>query len=173
MPALYPMMAAPESFRPGDVVRKFINERSVSPYVGIVTHITPSTYKVWVQWPIAHEQESPETLIKVNHALGMPTALRDMGYDSYEKNVSERLYGQIPKRIMATNKMAIRVAYTFANDIIGKLIDDVVKHHDTGLTDFQTYNKVYTKYASICSDHIMKLAIMKIYSEMEKNNESP
>ena len=48
MPALYPMTVAPEVFKPGDHVRKFISERSVSPYTGVVTQVVPSTYKVWV-----------------------------------------------------------------------------------------------------------------------------
>lgn len=172
MPALFPMMSAPENFRPGDVVRKFVSDLNVSPYVGTVTHISPSTYKVWVQWPVAHEQESPETLIKINPLLGIPTATEDMGYDSYEKNVSERLYGSIPKRVMAEDKMAIRVAHTFAHDIIGRLIDDVASCQEEGLTDFQTYNRMYVKYSNTCSDHIMKYAVMKIFSEMEKNHEN-
>lgn len=169
MPALYPMMSGPENFRPGECVRKFVTERNISPFCGIVTHIVPATSKVWVQWPIEHSQESPETLIKVNPAIfGLPTVTRDSGYDSYEKQLSERLYGRVPKRILATEKMAIRIAHTFAVNIIGKIVDDVVTYHDQGLRDVQTYNRIYHKYSNVCSDYILRFAIQKIYAGLNE-----
>jgi hypothetical protein len=91
------MMAAAEDFCPGECVRKFISERAVTPFVGVVKQVVPATQKVWVQWPIATEQESPETLIKVNPVFGLPTVVDDHGYDSYEKHVSDRLFGGMPR----------------------------------------------------------------------------
>lgn len=165
MPALFPMMVGPEVFRPGETVRKFITQDSLSPFVGVVTHIVPSTSKVWVQWPVEHAQESPETLIKVNPAIfGLPTAIFDSGYDSYEKQLSEKLYGKIPKRIMADDKMAIRVAHTFGMKIIGRLMDDILEHREAGYKDIQAYERLYRKYANVCPDHIIRYSISKIYS---------
>ena len=169
MPALFPMMSAPEDFRVGDCVRKFVTDSNVSPFTGIVTHIVPSTYKVWVQWPTANEQESPETLIKVNPLIyGMPTVHRDLGYSSYEKSVSEKLRGCLPKRVMATERMALRIAHTFAIDVVGKLIDDIVSCHDQGMGEVQTYNRVYQKYATICSDYIVRSSVQKVYEDITK-----
>jgi hypothetical protein len=162
------MTSGPENFRPGDCVRKWVSERAVTPFIGIVTHIVPSTYKVWVQWPIEHSQESPETLVKVNPAIfGMPTVNKDTGYDSYEKSISEKLYGRIPKRVLAHEKMALRIAHTFAINVVGKLVDDIVALHDEGLAEVPAYNRIYEKYADICSDHIMKLATQKVYCACE------
>lgn len=165
MASLYPSMAAPEDFKPGDCVRKFVTEWNVTPFVGVVTHIIPATYKVWVQWPIEHSCESPETLVKVNPAIyGMPTVMKDHGYSSYEKELSEKLYGRIPKLAANLEKMAIRVAHTFATDVVGKLVDDIVLCKDQELSDVQAYNRIFEKYANICSDYIIQSSIKKVYA---------
>jgi Fe-S cluster biosynthesis and repair protein YggX len=169
MPSLYPSMVAPEDFKPGDCVRKWVNAWNVTPFVGVVTHIVPAAYKVWVQWPIEHSSESPESLIKVNpYVYGLPSATKDRGYDSYEKSLSERLYGRIPKSASELDKMAIRIAHTFATDVVGKLVGDIITHRENKLTAAQTYNRIYSKYASICSDYIMRSSIKKIYEEVKK-----
>jgi len=188
MPALFPSMVAPESFRVGDAVRKFINDRNVTPFLGTVTQVVPSTYKVWVQWPTANTQESPEDLIKVNPAFcGMPTAIQDAGYDSYEKSLSERFRGAlpqrtdialkpsiispamsmglIPQRMLAADKMALRVAHTFATTVVDKLVDSIVEAKEENLSDLQTYNRIYPKFSSICSDHIIRSSIQRIYAQ--------
>lgn len=173
MPALFPMTVPAEAFKPGDTVRKWISERSVTPFVGVVTHIVPSTYKVWVQWPIDHSQEAPETLVKVNPAIsGMPVSIKDTGYDSYEKSLSEKFRGRIPKRHLASEKMALRVAHTFATNVVGKLVDDISACHDQGLKDVQAYEHVYRKYADTCSDYIIRSSVEKVYSELENSNVS-
>jgi hypothetical protein len=167
MPALFPMMSAPEDFRPNDCVRKFVSENGISPHVGVVTHIIPATFKVWVQWPTEHSQESPETLLKVNpDIVGFPTALTNTGYDSYEKTRSEKQFGKAvlkPRMASEGEKMAIRVAHTFATDIVGKLVDDVCALQENGLSDIQAYNKAFIKYGSVCSDHIIRMSVAKIY----------
>ena len=163
MPALYPMMAAPEDFCPGECVRKWVTEWNLTPFVGVVTQIAPVAGKVWVQWPTEVTSESPETLLKVIPAVsGMPI-IKDLGYNSWEKTLSEQNYGHVPKQITATEKMALRIAHTFATDVIGKLVDDICGFKDQGLTDVQTYNRVFAKYGSVCSDHILRLTIGKIY----------
>ena len=166
MPALYPMMVAPEDFKPGDTVRKFINDQCVTPFCGVVTHIVPATCKVWVQWPIEHSQESPETLIKVNpFVFGLPSVTKDKGYDSYEKSLSERLYGMIPKGASEQDKMALRIAHTFATDVVGKLVDDIVDQRKNGLSDVQTYYRIFPKYSSICSDYIIQSSIKRVFAD--------
>jgi hypothetical protein len=163
MPALYPMMAPAENFCAGDCVRKFVSERAVTPYLGVVTQVVPSTQKIWVEWPTEHSQESPELLIKVNPAFaGMPTVRQDSGYSSWEKTLSDRMQGHLPKRC-ASERMAIRIANTFATKTIGKLIDDISDCKKGSMTDVQAYNRIYEKYSSICSDYIIKSSIKKIY----------
>lgn len=167
MPALYPAASAPEDFLVGDRVRKFVTEWNVTPYLGIVTQVVPSTYKVWVQWPIGNAQaEDPQTLIRVNPVYGLPTVHKDMGYDSYGKSVSEKLHGAIPKTIRASNKMAIRIASTFATKVIGRLVKDIVGCYEGGLNDIGTYNKIYKKYSSICSDYIIRSSVQRVYSDL-------
>jgi len=176
MPALYPSMVAPECFKPGQSVRKFVTEWNVTPYLGVVTHVVPATSKVWVQWPFGNQSEDPEYLIKVNPLVsGMPTAIIDRGYSSYEKSLSEKAYGAIPRRkipsrdcikplvITARDKMAIRVAHTFATKTIGALVDDIESCLKNGMTDVQTYNKIFNRYGTICSDYIIQSSIKKIY----------
>lgn len=175
MPALYPSMVAPENFLVGDCVRKFVSEWNMTPFIGTVTQVVPATYKVWVQWPIEHSQESPENLVKVNPLIsGMPTAIVDQGYSSYEKTRSEKSHGHIPKRITpsrlpvkitATDKMVIRIAHGFASDVIGKLVDDISGHKKAGLSDVQAYVRASEKFSNFCSDHIIRESVNKVYEE--------
>lgn len=163
MPPLYPASVSPENFRVGDQVRKYVNQYAFSPYTGIVTHIVPSTYKVWVQWPFGNSQpEDPEYLVKVNPVIVPPVVVKDNGYSSYERSISERLYGKVPKVIKSSERMAIRIAHSFATNVIGKLVDDIVECRDQGFTDIQTYNRLFKKYG-YCSDHILRSSIEKIY----------
>ena len=177
MPALYPSQVAPENFNTGDCVRKFITDWNVSPYTGVVTQVTPKTFKVWVQWPFGNSPEDPEALIRVNPLFGMPTTLQDCGYDSYEKEHSDQQNGRaLPKRpninkppvlpmpmVTASDKMAIRIAHTFASDVVGKLVEDICAYKKKGCSDIQTYNRIFSKYASICSDHIIRSSIEKVF----------
>jgi hypothetical protein len=189
MPALYPSAVAPENFQIGECVRKWVTEWNVTPFTGIVTQVVPATYKVHVQWPIGNATpEDPETLIKVNPAIsGMPTVMLDSGYDSAEKAISERDHGKVPHRITpsrdltkpralplmpmmfsATSKMAIRIAHTFAEDTIGKLVGDICSYKKAGLSDITTYNRIFNKYGSYCSDHIIRSSIGMVYNQENK-----
>jgi len=167
MPALFPMMVAPEDFRPGQVVKKWVSEWNLTPFVGVVTHIAPAACKVWVQWPTGTESESPETLIKVNPAIaGLPTALTDMGYSSYEKTRSEKRFGPSPlkpRRVTAAEKAAIRIAHDFASTVVEKLVDEVCACQKDGLDEVHAYDRTFRKYGSHCSDHIIRMSIAKIY----------
>ena len=163
---LFPITAIPQDFSVGDPVRKWVSERSVTPYVGVVTNLLPSIYKVDVQWPRGNVREDPEELIKVHPIFGLPTVKTDSGYSSYDKSVSEKLYGQIPKRMGSSKRMSLRIAHTFANKVIGNLIDNICEHQVQGLSDIQAYDRIYRKYSSICSDHVMRTSIEKIYKEI-------
>ena len=163
MAALYPMSAAAEDFTVGDTVRKWVTESNVTPFVGVVVGIHPSIYKVDVEWPVGNTREAPEDLIKINPIFGLPTVKNDSGYDSYDKSVSEKLFGKIPKRMNASDKMSIRIAHSFATKVTGKLIDEVVNCHSEDMTDIQAYCKIYPKFSSICSDSFIKSTITKIY----------
>jgi hypothetical protein len=181
MPALYPSQSAPEDFQIGDCVRKWVTEWNVTPFLGVVTQIVPPTYKVWVQWPLGNSPEDPETLVKVNPEIaGMPTVHLDSGYDSYEKQQSSS-YGKIPhritpsrdltkpfpvmaKKITSTDKMAIRIAHTFATNVVGKLVEDIVACNKEGLTDIRAYNRIFKKYGNFCSDYIIRSSIEKVYN---------
>jgi hypothetical protein len=78
------------------------------------------------------------------------------------------MYGIIPKEATSLDKMALRVAHTFATDVVGKLVDDIVACKNAELSDVQAYYRVYEKYATICSDYIMKSSIKKVYASLEE-----
>lgn len=166
MPALYPMMSAAEDFRPGDSVRKWITQSQVTPFFGTVAQIAPASQKVWVQWPTENTSESPETLIKVIQPLGLPTALTDMGYSSYEKTRSEKRFGPSPLKVRgmtATDKMAVRVAHSHASETVDKLINSVCACKKEGLSDIKTYDNIFRKFGSVCPDYIIRETIRKVY----------
>ena len=113
----------------------------------------------------------------------MPTAIVDRGYGSYEKSLSEQTYGSLPKRVtpsrdlkrvliprMATetNKMVIRIAHTFATNVIGKLVESIDDCQRVGMTDVQAYNKIFRDYGDFCSDSIIKSSIQRVYAGEEK-----
>ena len=60
-------------------------------------------------------------------------------------------------------KMAIRVAHGFATNVVGRLVDDIIACKGSELKDVQTYNRIFNKYGNICSDHIIKFAVQKVY----------
>jgi hypothetical protein len=167
MPALYPMMVAAEEFTPGDCVRKFITDHTVTSFTGVVSHIVPATQKVWVQWPTEVASESPETLVKINPAIaGLPTALTDMGYSSYEKTRSDRRFGPSPlkpRMMTASEKMAVRIAHDFATTVVNKLVDEICACQEESLSDVKAYDRIYRKFGTICSDYIIRSSIKKVY----------
>lgn len=167
MPALYPMMSAAEDFAPGDCVRKFITDRNCTPFLGTVCQIVPATQKVWVQWPTEKASESPETLVRVNPAVaGLPSALTDMGYSSYETERSKKQFGPSPLKprpSTAYERMGIRVAHTFATSVVGKMVDEITVCASEGLSDIQAYDRTWRKFGSTCSDHVIRLSVDRVY----------
>jgi hypothetical protein len=182
MPALFPNTVAPEDFSIGQVVRKFISGH-VSQYTGEVTHISPNTYKVWVNWAVGGSmQEDPETLVKVPDTQYQSPVGEDTRYPSYDKTLSDKLYGTVSptvimlaKKIAANSitveenknniqKMATRIANTFATDIVGSLVKEIEACKSNNMTDIQAYEAVYPAFSNRCSDGFLRTAIHKCYN---------
>jgi len=64
--ALYPNLVAPEDFRSGDVVKKIFGDIRVTPYLGVVLAIHPTTNTIDVRWPYGVGFENPQDLVRVN-----------------------------------------------------------------------------------------------------------
>lgn len=180
MPGLFPHSSgSAEDYIVGDQVKWFINERAISPYVGVVTQVCPGINKVWVDFPIGgNQQKDPTELILITPFVGTSPVEEDTGYDSYDKTMSEENYGTLQDKVkkMAkdmvsreasenrVSKMASKVAGSFADRVVTKLAADVISCIGDGLSDIQTYHKLYSSYERTCSDSFMRSAISKIYN---------
>lgn len=188
MPGLFPNpSAAPEAFNIGEAVRYYVNEREISPYLGVVTSICPGIQKVWVEWSVGgNRQMSPEELIKVPPFQGTPAIYEESGYSSYDKEKSKKDYGTIKNEKVVklsnsvvnkiiskesneikVNELATKVASTYAANVIDKLTNDIVDSKKKDLLDIQAYQEIYPKYSSVCSDHIIRYSISEIYNKAE------
>jgi hypothetical protein len=186
MPGIFPHPSgSAENYNVGDQVKWFTSEKSISPYVGVVTQVCPGINKVWVDFPIGgNQQKDPTELILITPFVGTSPVNEDTGYSSYDKTVSEETYGTLQENVkkMAKqlvsketavsaktasearlSKMASKVAGSFADTVITKLASDVVDCIDKGMTDIQAYQGLYPRYANICSDGLMRSAISRIY----------
>jgi hypothetical protein len=179
MSGLYPHPSgSAENYKVGDQVKWFTSEKSISPYVGVVTQICPGINKVWVDFPIGgNQQKDPTELILITPFVGTSPVVEDTGYDSYDKTISEKNYGTLRDQVkkMAkdivskeasenrVSKMASKVAGSFADTVVTKLAGDVVSCLGKGLTDIQAYQSLYPTYEKTCSDGFMRSAISKIY----------
>jgi hypothetical protein len=185
--ALYPKGVIPQDLCVGTPVRWYVSEKSISPYVGRVTHLVPSTNKVWVAWPIGYPtQHEPDELIIVPKEEGIsPINVDFNGYSSYEKSQSERDFGSLQDALSATsvkmassiamqktqesllaerrNKIASKVASQFSGDIVQNIRTAATKMKSQGSNDLKAYNSIYSKYASYVSDEVIKEAILDTY----------
>ena len=182
MPGLYPHPSgSAENYKVGDQVKWFTSEKSISPYVGVVTQVSPAINKVWVDFPIGgNQQKDPTELIMITPFVGTTPVVEDSGYSSYDKTISDENYGtlqekvkKMAKEIVAKDdsegrkvKMASRVAGTFADKIVTRIAGDVVSCIEKGLTDIQTYQSLYTTYEKTCSDGFLRSAVGKIYKAL-------
>jgi len=186
MPALFPNAAAAESFKVGQQVKWFINEGAVSPYIGRVSEVCPGINKVWVEWPIGgNTQMDPTDLIIVTaESDGISQIDKETGYGSFDKEKSKKNFGDLQPRslVRLANKIASEIsgemesdfrrsvqaediAQKFASDVIEKVSSDILDCKKSGMSDVQAYCEVYPKYENICSDHLMRFAIGKIYGQ--------
>lgn len=184
MPGLYPHPSgSAENYKVGDQVKWFTSEKSISPYVGVVTQVCPGINKVWVDFPIGgNQQKDPTELILITPFVGTSPVEEDSGYSSYDKAISEENYGTLQEKVkkMAKSliakdesedlrsKMASRVASSFADTIVNRIAGDVVSCMGKGLTDIQAYQSLYPTYEKTCSDGFLRSAISKIYKELSK-----
>lgn len=193
MPGLYPHpSASAEGFKKGDQVRWYVNEKSISPYVGVVTDVCPGINKVWVEFPIGgNQQKDPTELILVTPFMGRSPVTEDTGYDSYSKSKdeqdteSERQDDTFRKTVSKLaswlseeevsrisdqeyhRKMASNVMLKFSSDLVERLASDISECVCKGMTDVQTYASVYPKYGSRCSDGFIRTAVGRIYQEID------
>lgn len=170
------------NFKVGDPVRWMVSQTQISPYVGKVSEICPSINKVWVEFPIGgNQQRDPSELILVPPEQGISPVQHSTGYSSYDKEISHRDYGTLsdPKVVKLAQslvektantdtdaakvtKMASKVAGEFAEHTVEKLAKDVLSCFARGLNDVSTYQAIYEKYGSRCSDGFLRHAIQKI-----------
>ncbi len=92
--ALYPNLVAPEDFRPGDVVKKIFGDLRVTPYLGVVLAVHPTTNTLDIRWPYGIGFENPQDLVRVNPWYNPPSvSLSGDGYyttgDAEKWNLSE------------------------------------------------------------------------------------
>lgn len=185
MPGIYPHPSgSAENYKIGDQVKWFTSEKSISPYVGVVTQICPSINKVWVDFPIGgNQQKDPTELILITPYMGISPVAEDTGYSSIDKTISEDTYGtlqdkvkKMAKQMVNTetvqdkrSKMASKVAVSFAETVVDKLAGGVVSCINKGLSDIQAYQSLFPQYENTCSDGFMRSAISKIYKASSKD----
>jgi hypothetical protein len=162
MAGIYPNPSgSAENYKVGDQVKWFTSEKSISPYVGVVTQVCPSINKVWVDFPLGgNQQKDPTELILVTPFTGTTPCNEDTGYSSYDKTISDETYGTLRDH---EKKLATKVACSFATNIVDKIAVDIVQCIKENRTDIQTYQKIYPKYSTVCSDGFIKSAISKIF----------
>jgi hypothetical protein len=189
MAGLFPNpSASADSYKVGDQVRWFVNERSISPYVGIVTEICPAINKVYVEFPIGgNQQKDPTELILVTPYTGKSPVIKETGYDSYDKNLSKENYGTFREQTkkmasrmaaiefgkeferMRLAGMASRIASNFAETVVTKLAKDTIYCIEKNMNDVQAYQSLYASYSNICSDDFIRKSISKIYESKNAN----
>ena len=134
------------------------------------------------------QQKDPTELILITKFVGESPVKEETGYENYDSMISKKEYGSLKDKdekvkdlakkvlkkkaaeiVSSENKaeMASRIAHEFATDVVEKVAADVVACIELGYNDARTYQELYPKYESICSDHFMRNAIEKIYAVKE------
>lgn len=170
------------NFKVGDPVRWMISQTQISPYVGKVSEVCPSINKLWVEMPVGGNQQfAPEELLLVPPEQGISPVQHSTGYSSYDKEISHRDYGTLsdPKVVKLAEslvaksanmksdtyrvaKMASKIAGDFATDVVENLSADILDCFGRGMNDISTYQAMYQKYGSKCSDGFLRHAVTKI-----------
>lgn len=186
MPALYPVSVAAEDYQIGDNVRWFGSAAQLSPYVGKVVAISPKTYKVWVTWPIGDtKQHSPEELVLVPKYEGMSVVPGDNGFDSYDKQKSEKNFGtmspsrreksasiladQYTKMLDTHKKMAsyeeryTKIASDFSIKLADSMLSKAVELKKSGMRETQAYEAMYKNFGKLAGDDLVKEATELVF----------
>lgn len=96
--ALYPDLVSPTSLVVGAIVKHLpYGSNQSTEMTGVVTHIIPSTSKVYVSWPhYGNTQHDASELLVITQGHGVESPIVfSTGYTSWEKRKSERLYGKV------------------------------------------------------------------------------
>jgi hypothetical protein len=120
---------------------------------------------------------SPEDLILVTRFVGEATIKPDgADYSSYDKARSDESYGTLKQNLRDMAKMVVSkkasqgkplataIAEKFASEVVDELASDVTECVGKGLSDAATYQSVYAKYASKCSDAFLRGAVRRVYA---------
>lgn len=171
------------NFKVGDPVRWMVSQTQISPYVGKVSEVCPGINKLWVEFPVGgNQQMDPSELILVPPEQGISPVQFSTGYSSYDKEISHRDYGTLsdPKVMkLAQNlvpkesdrskvlKLASQVAHNYSEHTLSKISSDILDCFKKGFNEISTYQFVYEKYSSICSDGLLRHAIRKISDSIQ------
>ena len=171
MSGIFPNAAAnAEDFKVNQPVVHNINSKEVSKPVGRVVEVDAKANKVWVQFPMGDKiQIDPSELKKVTDQPNMAPVETDGTVTKKVVKLAESLVAaktNISEEEYRTHKMASNVAHRYATDKVDKLCADIVTCKEAGMGDIATYNDIYAKYSSTCSDDFIKGAIEKVYEEI-------
>lgn len=176
MSSLYPHSADTNSFKIGDTVRWYINERAISPYVGRVSAISPKIVKIWVTWPVGDTtQHGPEELLFVPPEQGSSPIVQRSGYDSYDITQSEKYFGKLTPATLTPSELqksasdlmskvsATKVASDFTKESMSRVASEAAQMKSAGFSDVQAYVNLLGKHIASVSDDVIKDAIQNAY----------
>lgn len=169
MSGMFPNEAArAENFKINTPVMHFVNSKETSKQVGRVIDTDVKANRVWVQFPIGDKMSiDPSELIIATPAMGECIVPPVEGtISSKVARLAESLTAakiNIKEEDYHNFKMASNVAHRFATDKVEKLCSDILICKSAGKGEMATYNEIFQKYSSTCSDDFIKGAIEKVY----------
>lgn len=151
---LYPMMVTPLDFKKGDVVKKIYADNIMTPYVGVVTAIIPSTNKVEVQWPHSTGIEDPWDLNKVNPIFNPPVVKRDDSYSTFQNTP------KIKEHVKSLQH------HNVLEDFIKEHMAPVIVMAATLYNSDVSKAEAFKKMSKECDNReIIKIALEKVYND--------
>jgi len=174
MSGLYPNDAArAENFKINAPVMHFVNSKEMSKHVGRVIDHDLKANKVWVQFPIGDKMSmDPTELIIATPAMGecvVPPVPVEGVINNKVMRLAEALTAaktDITMEDYRNNKLASNVAHRFATDKVDKICADISECKKASMSDLETYNALYPKYANTCSDSFIRSTIERVYEDI-------
>jgi hypothetical protein len=142
-----------QNFKPGDLVTIYTGGNSASPFSGVVTHIHPEIDRVSVEWPTGNSQEDPRFLQRTTFSLHLPAVSENTAYDSYQNQMSEKLYG----------KLSMRIATEYANHLVEANRFASFLAQEKNLNEIEVYDNVYRNFKSYISDDAIKEIVSETF----------
>lgn len=140
-----------KDFAIGDFVQKYAPSQNMclSPYIGRVQAVHKGIGFLDVQWPFGSERVSPEEIVKVNKE-----------YTSYLPPMQDFSYypGLEQERARLASKNLWK-----STEVPPGFYVEVAKLWHKGANEVQAYDELWTKYASVSEDSILKGEISKVY----------